>query len=236
MKKYWFALLSSILMVAACTPPVVFDQPYPIGEEDLEVLPPSYTGTFICESDSNLLIIDQHEITLRKENYFLMPLKDVEERPDCNIDGEEMYVEGRAECIPLEFVNDSLVKGFVEEYDTLFAMAPGSVARMYKGHVVLSQELNDGQWAVSLLSLESNSDITYRAITDKTRIKNVGKITSMENITTKEDKNDRYKIKPTMKQFDELLRDEKVFIECEYLTRVIAVEIPTQPIIINKMN
>ncbi|MEM9547651.1 MAG: hypothetical protein AAGA77_16845 [Bacteroidota bacterium] len=236
MIRYWFYVLACMLMVSACTPPVVFDQPYPLGEDDLIELPSKYTGTFICESDSNLLIIDKHEITLKKENFFLMPLKDVEERPDCTIDGDEMYVEGREECIPLEFVNDSIVKGFVEEYDTLFVMSKGSVARMYNGHVVLSKEMRDGQWAVSLLSLEENSDVTYRAITDKTKIKNIGRITAMENITTTEDKNERYKIKPTMKQFDELLQDKKVFIECEYLTRVIAVEIPAQPIIIQKLN
>ena len=107
---------------------------------------------------------------------------------------------------------------------------------MYNGHVVLSQELRDGQWAISLLSLEDNADITYRAITDKTKIRNVGRITAMENITTEGDKNERYKIKPTMKQFDDLLQDKRVFIECEYLTRVIAIEVPTKPIIINKIN
>ena len=236
MKKYVMLLIGMILTISACTPPVVFDKAYPLGEENLTELPANYRGSFICESDKALLVIDRNDITLRKENYFLLPLKDVEEREDCRISGEQMFVTGRSECIPLEFINDSIVKGIVVEHDTLFVMAEGSVARMYNGHVVLSQELKDNQWAVSLLSLEANSDIKYRAITDETKIKNVGKITSMENITVEGDKKDRYKIKPTMKQFDELLNDEKVFIECEYLTRVLLDAVPTKPIILKKMN
>jgi len=204
--KYIMLLLGFILVNSACTPPVVFD------------------------------VIDRNDITLRKENYFLLPLKDVEEKEDCRISGEQMYVTGRSECIPLEYINDSIVKGTVVEHDTLFVMSEGSVARMYNGHVVLSQELKSDQWAVSLLSLEANADIKYRAITDKTKIKNVGRITPMENITIEGDKKDRYKIKPTMKEFDELLSDEKVFIECEYLSRVLLDALPTEPIIINKLN
>ena len=232
MNKYLIALLGFISMVLACTPPVVFDQPYPIGEDDLTTIPKAYQGSFICESDSALLTIAENDVTIKKENYFLLPLKYVEERDDCNIDGNEMFVSGRQECIPVEFVNDSIVRGYVVEYDTLFVMGEESVARMYNGHVVLSRELKDDQWGVSLLSLESNGDIVYRAMTDKTKIRNVGEITKMENITVKGDKNDRYKIRPTMKQFDELLQDEKIFIDCEYLTRV-QVEPITIPIHLN---
>ena len=236
MDKYIILLLFSILASSACTPPVVFDKAYPLGEENLMELPALYRGAFICESDSALLIIDRNDITLRKENYFLLPIKVVEEREDCRISGEQMYVSGRSECIPLQFINDSIVKGTVVEHDTLFVMTEGSVARMYNGHVVLSQELKPNQWAVSILSLEDNLDIKYRGITDKTKIQNVGKITTMENITTENDKNNRYKVNPTMKQFDELLNDKKIFIECEYLSRVLLDAVPIEPIIQNKMN
>ena len=233
MKLQIVSLIGFILLIVACTPPVVFDQAYPIGEDNLKEIPASYTGSFICESDSSLLLIKKHEIVIKKENFFNLPLKYVEERDDCKIDGQEMYVSGREECIPLEFINDSTVRGTVIEHDTLFSIGNAAVVRMYQGHVVLSQEINDDQWAVSFLSIEKNTDVKYRAITDKTKIVNVGKVTKMENITTKEDKNNRYKIKPTMKQFDELFHDEKVFIECEYLTRVFVV--PEKPIIL-KLN
>lgn len=233
MRNYILALLTVIMLVSACTPPVVFDRPYPTTEKDLKAIPKNYLGTFICESDSALLIIDEADITLRRENFFLLPLKDVEERDDCKISGQEMYVSGRSECIPLEFVGDSLVKGTVVEHDTLFNMGKDEVVRMYKGHVVLSKEVKKGEWAISLLTLQENADIIYRAITDKTKIKNVRRVTTMEDITTEEDKNNRYKIRPTMKQFDRLLSDDRVFIECEYLTRVYTDALPKGPIILD---
>lgn len=229
-------LIFSFLGMLSCTPPVVFDKAYPLDQDDLVELPATYQGVFVCESDSALLVIEHKDITLRRENYFLLPVSEVETREDCRIDGKQMYVEGRKECIPLEYINDSIVKGMVVEQDTLFIMGEGSVARMYNGHVVLSQEIKDNQWAVSLLSLEENSDITYKAITDKTKIKNIGKITSMENITTESDKKDRYKIKPSMRQFDELINDEKVFVECEYLTRINLDAVSSKPTLLDKLN
>jgi len=236
MRIFIIGLIFNLLVISSCTPPVVFDKAYPLGEEDLLELPTTYRGVFLCESDSALLVIEKQDITLRRENYFMLPIKEVEEREDCRIDGKQMYVEGRTECIPLEYINDSIVKGTVIERDTLFMMGESAVARMYNGHVVLSQEIKDNQWAVSLLSLEENSDIKYRAITDKTKIKNIGKITAMENITTSSDKKDRYKIQPSMRQFDELIQDEKVFVECEYLTRINLDAVPQKPIILNKVN
>ena len=220
MKYLGYTVLAIFAMIISCTPPVVFDQPYPTNADNLSAIPDEYQGTFICESDSALLFIEDRQIYIRQEHFFLLPLKDVEEFEECRIVGNEMYVAGRSECIPLEFLSDSLVRGIVLEYDTLFSLQETSVARLYEGHVALSAELMDGQWSVSFLSLEPNSDIKYRAITDKTRIKNIEKITVLENITSKDDKEERYKINPTMKQFDELFKDEKVFIECEYLTRV----------------
>ncbi|MDF1697970.1 MAG: hypothetical protein P1U56_19135, partial [Saprospiraceae bacterium] len=137
------------------------------------------------------------------------------------------------ECIPIEFLNDGLVKGIVVEYDTLFSIHETSVARDYLGHVVLSAELKDGQWAISFLSLEKNQDVKYRAITDESEIRSIDKLTHMENITTKEDKSNRYMIRPSMKEFDVLFKDEKVFLECEYLTRVQLSEVPSRPILLN---
>jgi len=68
MKNYFFGLLSIILVVAACTPPVIFDKAYPIGEENLEAIPSAYRGVFICESDSALLVISDRDIILRNDN------------------------------------------------------------------------------------------------------------------------------------------------------------------------
>ncbi len=207
-------------MVFSCTPPVVFDSAYPTDASDLGEIPFEYQGAFICESDSSLIIIDKTDIIIRKEEYFRLSLKNVEEKEGCLISGNNMYVDNREECIPIVFENDSIVRGTVIENDTLFRMEPGSVARMYKGNVVISQEIEKGLWAVNLLSLEESGDVIYKAITDKTKISNVQHITTTKELPTTKRNQPKYKVRPTMGEFDEMMKDDKVFITCDYLTRV----------------
>jgi hypothetical protein len=220
MKVMRIFIMLCIVTVVSCTPPVVFDQAYPSDKENLKSIPKQYQGAFICESDSALVVITDHIITLHREHFFNTKIKYVEEREECKIVDDKMYVSGRLECIPITMVNDSMVRGTFQETDTLFFMEKGSVARLYKGHLVINQEIKHKEWAISLLSPENGGDITYKAITEKTKIKNVSKVTHTTEITVNKGKKPRYKIRPTMKEFDELLTDDKVFIECDYLTRV----------------
>lgn len=208
------------LLIISCTPPVVFDQAYPSDQEDLLSIPTAYQGAFLCESDSAIVTITDHHIVLQRTNYFNTGIKQIEERDDCKIIDDKMYVSGRLECIPITIVNDTIIRGTYEETDTLFVMQQGSVARLYNGHLVINQELRNNEWAVSLLTPESGGDMSYKAITNATNIKNVGKITPLWDITSERDKKPRYKVRPTMTEFEALLKSHKVFIECEYLTRV----------------
>ncbi len=208
------------LIVFSCKPPVVFEQSYPTTEEDLSHIPELYQGTYICESDSALFVISAHTITMNRTHYFNTSISTIEERAECKIVDDKMYVSGREECIPISIINDSIVRGTYKEIDTLFTILEGSNVRLYKGHLVINQEISSHKWAVSLLSYEQGGDLLYRAITNKTKIKNVKQITKAKDITTKEDKKPRYSVRPTMKEFDALLKDEKVFVECEYLTKV----------------
>lgn len=209
-----------LAIITSCTPPVVFDQAYPSDQADLASIPHVFQGAFICESDSSLVIISDTDVTMHRTHYFNTKMSQVEERANCKIVDDKMYISGRLECIPVSVVNDSTVRGTYKETDTLFVMQEGSVARIHKGHLVLSQELNKNEWAVSLLTTQQGGDLTFRAITKKSKIKNVSKVTHPTDITTYRDNSPRYSVSPTMKEFDALLADDKVFIECEYLLRV----------------
>lgn len=209
-----------VVLIISCTPPVVFEQAYPAGQDDLTSIPKLYQGSFICESDSALVIISDYDITLHKTHYFDTKIKYVEEREDCNLVDDKMYVSGRLECIPVSIVNDSMLRGTYQETDTLFKMQKGSIARLYNGQLVINQEIKPQEWAISLLTPENGGDITYKAITSETKIQNVARVTHIQDITTDQDKSPRYKVRPTKKEFDALLADEKIFIECEYLMRV----------------
>lgn len=213
-------VLAFVFWVAACTPPVVFNTAYPTDGNDLTEIPLEYQGAFICDSDSSIIIIQSSTIAIRKEQFFRLPLKHVEEKENCMINGDEMYVNDRKECIPIVFENDSIVRGTVIEVDTLFNIAPGSLARLYKGHVVLSQEVAKDKWAINLLTLQENGDVIYRAITDKTEVNKVSRITTTQKLEKKKKNGPKYLVKPTMAEFDELINNEKVFIICDYLSRI----------------
>jgi hypothetical protein len=209
-----------IVMMASCSPPVVFDQAYPPNQEDLKSIPEFFQGAFICESDSALLLISKNYISLHQTHYFNTDMKYIEQREDCKIVDDKIYVTGREECIPITIVNDSLVRGSYTDTDTLFMIQKGSVARIHNGHLVINQELKPREWSISLLTPELGGDITYKAITDKSKIKSIAKVTRMADITTENDDSPRYKVRPTMKEFDELLAADNILIECEYLVRV----------------
>jgi len=213
-------ILFAVLLLGSCTPPVVFDQAYPTDQKDQSTIPSQFQGSFMCESDSALVIISDHEITLHKSHYFTTKVKYLEQRKDCKIEDDKIYVTGREECIPIEVVNDSIVRGTYQETDTLFYMQEGSVARLHNGHLILNQELKPKEWAVSLLTPEYGGDLTFKAITNKTKLKNVRRITETTDITTNQDKKPRHIVSPTMQDFDKLLSDKEIFIECEYLVRV----------------
>ena len=215
--------LLALLLVAilySCTPPIVFDKAYPSGQENLVVIPESYRGAFICESDSAVVVITSKDITLHKTHYFNTKIKYAEQRADCQIVDDKMYLKGREECISIMNVNDSIVQGIYNDIDTLFVIQDQSHARIYKGHLVLNQEMNTSEWTISLLTPEQGGDLILRAITRKTKIENVERITQTFDITRANDKSPRYKVKPTIIEFDAMLADNKIFIECEYLVRV----------------
>jgi len=155
--KYFIFILGLLTFMISCTPPVVFDKAYPVGEDDLYQFPVEYQGAFICESDSSIIVIDQSTIYNRKERFFRLPLKDVEEKENCMIVEDKMFVDNRKECIPIVFESDSTVRGTVIEVDTIFNISEESVV---------------------------------------------------------------YRVKPTLEEFDRLINNEKVFVDCDYLTRV----------------
>jgi len=218
--KYFIFILGLLTFMISCTPPVVFDKAYPVGEDDLYQFPVEYQGAFICESDSSIIVIDQSTIYNRKERFFRLPLKDVEEKENCMIVEDKMFVDNRKECIPIVFESDSTVRGTVIEVDTIFNISEESVVRLYNGHLVLSQKMDLDKWSVNLLTLQDNSDVMYRAITDKTEIRSVSSTTPTEKLESKRRNAPKYRVKPTMAEFDKLINNEKIFVDCDYLKRV----------------
>lgn len=213
-------LLITYVVLYSCTPPVIFDGPFPPDGKDLLSIPSNYQGLYVCDSDSAIVSIKPDLITRRQQLYFQTPLSAIKQRTDCVIFEHEIYLKEENICIPIEYVDEDIVRGQYEEIDTFFMFSSSSNARLYQGHLILSQELKPDQWALNILSLDKETNITYRAITAQSEIDEVKKITPLENLNTVNNGRDRYLIHPTLAEFDQLLNNDEVFIECEYLQRI----------------
>jgi len=212
--------LAYILIVfCACEPPVVFDQPYPQNRVDLEQIPKQFHGDYLCESDSSLVRIAEQNIIHESYYEFRSNIKDLEEKEDCTIRDNQIFIKGISECVPLKYINDSIVAGQYVMVDTLFKNRYNAFARIYKGHLFLSQKIKTEEWMVHFLT-PVEGDLIYRAIVDRSNISEIKKLTPVENLEKARNDSPRYRIKPTKQEFDKLIENKRIFIECEYLIRI----------------
>ena len=219
MKAQINLLLLILILFWSCEPPVVFDQAYPIGEADLDNIPNSFQGSFICESDSSIVHISDQLIIHESYYRFRSKLKDLEEREDCSIEDDKIFLKGMSECVPLKYINDSIVEGEYMMTDTLFKNKSHAFARLYRGHLFLSQKIKSNEWIVHFLTPDGNN-LFYRAIADKSSIKEIEVITPIEKLEQADSDKPRYRITPTLKEFDLLIDSPSIFIECEYLIHI----------------
>lgn len=224
MKNYW--IFSVVLLLASCTSPVVFDGAYPKNEPPLSGFPDYFQGAFMCESDSTIITIDEELILALDVNIFEESVQKINERETCTLIGNEIYFDEIQECVPVEFIGEDSVKGQYITVDTLFYLGPKSIAKMYRGSVILSQAVESEEWIISILSLDAYNNIYYRAINENSELDALADITEMKQVGVDRNSEPIYKIKPSKKEFDEIFDSQEIFLVCEYLMRVNLEEFP----------
>jgi ribosomal protein L7Ae-like RNA K-turn-binding protein len=224
MKNSWVYFIA--LLITSCTSPVVFDGAYPENEPPLSAIPDFFQGVFMCESDSTIITIDEQYVLALDVNSFEESVQKINEREACTLIGNEIYFDEIQECVPIEYIGEDSVKGQYITMDTLFHLGPKSIAKMYKGSVVLSQEVDKEEWILSILSLDAYNNIYYRAINENSELDALADITEMKQIGVDRNSEPIYKVKPTKKEFDEIFDNQEIFLVCEYLMRVNLEEFP----------
>ena len=216
--KVLLALLLGLL-VLSCDPPIVFDRAYPDGVAPLSEIPTPYRGIFLCQSDSTRVLIGAKAIVLEQTYTFKTSVAKVKEKEDCSLLDTAIVLPSTNQCIPIRFINDTLVEGTWTESDTLFAISSENVVKAYKGNLVLSTKISKDQWGLSTLTIDEARDVTYRAINDRSEIQAVQAVTQTELIEDNPEK-PKYRIKPTPIEFDNLLEDRRIFVPCDVLERI----------------
>ena len=213
--------ISILLLLCACVPPVVFNQPFPPDEDDLKTIPEKYHGIFMCESDSTLVIINETVIYAREPYYFEEKISYLEEFEDCQMIDGKLVMNATGEIVPVEFVGEDKVKGHFIEQDTIFELGEEGIVRPYEGSLLLSVSFKDNEWSINGLTREANGNIVYRAINEATDLELVDKITPLTEIERADvDDPPRYIARPTLVEFGRMFRNERIYIECETLIRV----------------
>ena len=219
MKPIWIILsLFFFTLMISCDPAVVFNSPQPEGVEIQDNFDPEFRGTFMCESDSSIVVVDTHIVYKRHWYDFAIPKERVEEDPNIIRSGDLLYIKDKGKCAIYKVQNDSIF-GSLPLTDTLFMMdGKTHVLKSYKGHQILSLKMNEGKYEVAVLSLDEDLNIQLKYATLPGELEQLEQITPVEDIS--HDEVEQYMIRPTRMEFDEILRQEIVFETCEYFRRV----------------
>ncbi|NNF21497.1 MAG: hypothetical protein HKN67_06120, partial [Saprospiraceae bacterium] len=181
-------------------------------------IPVLFHGVFMCESDSSRIYIGKYSAV--KESYyeFVTSLDKVRESEDCSIAAGGLYLPGRKECVPFEYVNEDSISAKVYELDTIFAFKDKQVAKYYKGHLFLNEQNDNKNWVTWLLSPQEDGRLVLDLIVVPDKKKEVEEIT-FDYETVKEKEKVKFIINPTLVEFERIL-DREYFLECDILTPV----------------
>ena len=218
MNKIFTGLVFSILMViTSCEPVVVFKTPQPKGIKEISSFSPEFRGTFFCESDSSLVVVDKNIIYKTHWFDFSIPENRIELDPRLKKSGESLLVKDLGNCMIYKIQNDT-VYASVRLTDTLFILSEVNILKSYKGHQVMNLKLKDGDYEVIILSLDEATNLELKMATLPGEIEELEKITPVKDVSY--DDVEQYQVNPTQLEFDEILKQEIVFETCEYFKRV----------------
>ena len=128
-----------LLTAISCEPAVVFKDAMPPEVDAITTIPKQFHGVYMCESDSSRIYIERDHAVQESYYQFITSVERVRESEDCSIVAGGLYLPGRKECIPFEWINEDSITAKVYELDTLFEFADDEVMKLYRGHLFLNK-------------------------------------------------------------------------------------------------
>ena len=214
-----YLYLITLVLFVGCIPNVLFKEALPPDIQAISEFPIEMIGTYVCESDGNIIEITKEAII--KEEYYTvtMPITEIGQSETCAIVDGSLHIEGRQECIPFTYVSEDTISAQVFDLDTLFSTQT-SVLKMYRGHLFVNTLGSDKAWITFMVSHGKYGDLIWKLILVPDEIEQINEITSDVSIVkSEEDKMEKYIINPSLKEFDYILNKDFT-IECEQLTPI----------------
>lgn len=218
MKGYLYLIF--IVLLAACEPDVKFAKALPPEVETIAEIPIQFQGTYMCESDSSRVFINRETIILESYYEFITSVSEVQETEDCSIVAGGLYLPGRKECIPFEYLSEDSIKARVYDLDTLIGIDIMSEAlKMYKGHLYINKLNEDQNWSSWILSPQEDGGLLFSVVDVPDKKERVEEITFDYETRKKSSDEIEYVLNPSLVEFDRIL-DKDFITECEVLTPV----------------
>ena len=219
-QKFIFLVLNLIIL-NACQPPVVFSEPQPHGKKQLAAIPKRYQGKYWYKTDSVTIIVNDKTIYEEIEFETTLSKFEVDSNPDISFNNGKLYSKEMNKSFPAQLKNDSIISQLTVR-DTLFNIAADQVAKLFKGHLVINNQLEDTTWEVKVLSLNKKEILKIAKAQIPEDIELLESITSVEQINHNgSNKIRQIKISPTQKEFNQILKQGLLFDgSCTEFTRI----------------
>jgi len=210
-------IFTFLFITLSCDPDVRFSDAMPPGIDSIESIPVSFHGTYMCESDGSRVFIDKMDIVLESYYKIRLSLADVEETEHCSIVAGGLYLPGRKECIPFEYISEDSITARVYELDTMVDLRRGNdVIKFYRGHLFINKSDGEGSWTAWMLSPHESGGWRFELIDIPAERDSIEAVTHSYTVMEVDSEEVNYLLDPTLVEFDRIL-DKKYITTCDVL-------------------
>ena len=209
-------LLMICLILINCEPSVIFKEAAPPGIDPIETIPEIFQGIYYCQSDSSRIHIEYDVIFNESYFEFVTTLDKIKETENCSIVAGGLYLPGRQECIPFQYISEDSIKAKIYEIDTLFGANDHDIMKSYKGRLFINIKDEEQGYYCFMLTPNPDGTLLWEIIDLPEETVEIDDLVGDFEIRKLEDDITQYIINPTLREFDELLQI-KLTQECDLL-------------------
>lgn len=204
------------MLLSSCEPKVLFKEAAPPEIEKINRIPDNFLGVFLCESDSSKMYAEPFIVYNESYHMIITSVEKIRETEDCSILAGGLYLPGRKECIPFEYIGKDSIMAKVYTIDTLFNFRENEVLKLYKGRLFLNYKSGYDEWVTFMITPLEYGALEWEVIDIPDKISKVEAITHDYVVKRDRDDEERYIIKPSLIEFDKILEKEYTR-ECDIL-------------------
>ena len=191
-----------------CELNVLFDKAVPPGIEAIDQVPTIFQGVYLCESDSSIIYSDRFIVYQESHFEFKTTLQKVKETEGCSIVVGGIYLPGRQECVPFEYIGGDSITAIIYDIDTLFAFREGEVLKYHKGHLFINYQDDNSNWMTFMITPLPDGALKWELIEIPNVENKINDITD-QVVAVENDKNKKkYVINPSLVEFEYILEKD----------------------------